>query len=288
MITSILSSHIREQLMINQIVLDNVDPIKIGESSSKGDQQKWIQGGYWYKADRMGYEGLSEVIVSHLLVKSNVKNFVQYEPVKILYDDQILTGCKSRNFRKKNEAIFTLERLYRMVTGQSFAGYLAKLDSTQEKIKSTVEFVSAVTDIPIKEVGAYLTAMLELDAFFLNEDRHTNNIAIIKDDVDGGFRMSPFFDFGLSLMADTTRDYQLGIDVYEKMEDIEAKPFSISFDEQRETAELLYGDQAKLDFTNADIENEIRQLEGYYSRNILERVRNLLYAQKHKYRYLFG
>lgn len=288
MITSILSSHIREQLMINQIVLDNVDPIKIGESSSKGDQQKWIQGGYWYKADRMGYEGLSEVIVSHLLVKSNVKNFVQYEPVKILYDDQILTGCKSRNFRKKNEAIFTLERLYRMVTGQSFAGYLAKLDSTQEKIKSTVEFVSDVTDIPIKEVGAYLTAMLELDAFFLNEDRHTNNIAIIKDDVDGGFRMSPFFDFGLSLMADTTRDYQLGIDVYEKMEDIEAKPFSISFDEQLETAELLYGDQAKLDFTNADIENEIRQLEGYYSRNILERVRNLLYAQKHKYRYLFG
>lgn len=274
--------------MINQIVLDNVDPIKIGESSSKGDQQKWIQGGYWYKADRMGYEGLSEVIVSHLLVKSNVKNFVQYEPVKILYDDQILTGCKSRNFRKKNEAIFTLERLYRMVTGQSFAGYLAKMGSTREKVKSTVEFISEVTDIPIKEVGAYLTAMLELDAFFLNEDRHTNNIAIIKDDVDGGFRMSPFFDFGLSLMADTTRDYQLGIDVYEKMEDIEAKPFSISFDEQLETAELLYGDQAKLDFTNADIENEIRQLEGYYSRNILERVRNLLYAQKHKYRYLFG
>lgn len=274
--------------MINQIVLDNADPIKIGESSSKGDQQKWIQGGYWYKADRMGYEGLSEVIVSHLLAKSNVKNFVQYEPVKILYDGQTLTGCKSRNFRKKNEAIFTLEKLYRMVTGLSFAGYLAKLDSTQEKIQSTVEFMSMISRIPIREVGAYLTTMLELDAFFLNEDRHTNNITILKDDVDDGFRMSPFFDFGLSLMADTARDYQLGIDVYEKIGDIEAKPFSTSFDEQLEAAESLYGDQVKFNFTNADIENEIHQLENYYSEDILKRVRDLLYAQKHKYQYLFG
>lgn len=31
----------------------------------------------------------------------------------------------------------------------------------------------------IDNFGAYLTAMLEIDAFFMNEDRHTNNIAVI-------------------------------------------------------------------------------------------------------------
>ena len=89
-------------------------------------------------------------------------------------------------------------------------------------------------------------------------------------------------------MADTARDYQLGIDVYEKIGDIEAKPFSTSFDEQLEAAESLYGDQVQFNFTNADIENEIHQLENYYSEDILKRVRDLLYAQKHKYQYLFG
>lgn len=35
--------------------------------TSKGDQPKWKQAGNWYKADHMGYEALSEIIVSRLL-----------------------------------------------------------------------------------------------------------------------------------------------------------------------------------------------------------------------------
>ena len=29
--------------------------------SSKGNQLKWKNGGYWYKADAAGYEGLAEL-----------------------------------------------------------------------------------------------------------------------------------------------------------------------------------------------------------------------------------
>lgn len=51
-------------------------------SSSKGDQPKWRSGDTWYKADHMGYEGAAEVVVSTLLEKSNVPNFVKYRPVR--------------------------------------------------------------------------------------------------------------------------------------------------------------------------------------------------------------
>ena len=40
-----------------------------------------------------------------------------------------------------------------------------------------VEQVERITEI--EGFGKYITAMLEIDAFFVNEDRHTNNIAVI-------------------------------------------------------------------------------------------------------------
>ncbi len=39
-------------------------------TSSKGNQNKWCENGKWYKVDGLGYEALSEVVVSHLLKKS--------------------------------------------------------------------------------------------------------------------------------------------------------------------------------------------------------------------------
>lgn len=48
----------------------------------------------------------------------------------------------------------------------------------------------------------YLTAMLEIDAFFMNEDRHTNNIAVIYNEEHEKYELSPFFDQGLGMFAD--------------------------------------------------------------------------------------
>ncbi|HBM98351.1 MAG TPA: hypothetical protein DD413_02895, partial [Ruminococcus sp.] len=44
--------------------------------------------------------------------------------------------------------------------------------------------------------------MIEIDAFFLNEDRHTNNIAIIRNPDTNVFSLCPYFDQGLSLLSD--------------------------------------------------------------------------------------
>ena len=67
--------------------------------TSKGDQPKWHRGNLWYKADHMGYEALVEVVVSRLLEKTNVPEFVRYEPVWIRYEAGDAPGCISCSFQ---------------------------------------------------------------------------------------------------------------------------------------------------------------------------------------------
>ena len=129
--------------------------------------------------------------------------------------------------------------------------------------------------------------MLELDAFFLNEDRHTNNIAFILNDDTGEYRFCPYFDFGLSLLVDTTEDYPLGEDIYQLINKIHAKPFDRDFDAQLDVAQELYGNHLKLYFTNQDIEQVFDEVSEFYSGEIVTRAKDLLYHQKHKYRYMF-
>ena len=59
---------------MEQIRLDHQLPVKKTDHTSKGDQLKWKIGNIWYKSDYMGYEGLSETLVSHLLQKSTLSH----------------------------------------------------------------------------------------------------------------------------------------------------------------------------------------------------------------------
>ena len=109
----------------------------------------------------------TEVIVSKLLGKSNIGNFVNYEPIRILFDGREMNGCYSKNFRQKNESLVTLEHLSKQWLANSFAKELTRYPDVKDKIQHTVDFVEKVTKL--ENVGAYLTTMLELDVFFLNE-----------------------------------------------------------------------------------------------------------------------
>lgn len=270
---------------MNMINLDKYDLIDTRSTSSKGNQQKWLVDGVWYKADHMGYEALCEVVVSNLLKKTNVGSFIEYQPIKIEFNSKTLNGCFSENFRGRNESIVTLEHLSRSWLGSSMAKELLKYDTAEERIKHTVDFVERVTGL--KNVGEYITMMIEIDAFFLNEDRHTNNIAFILNDESGEYGFCPFFDFGLSLLADTAGDYPLGIDIYTAVDKIAAKPFNRDFYTQLEAATKLYGDRLKMYFNNADIEAAFDGLDEYYTGEVIARAKNLLYNQKRKYGYMF-
>lgn len=270
---------------IHNIHLDAYSPYHKTGHTSKGDQLKWRINDMWYKADYMGYESLSEVLVSRLLHKSSLKEpFVTYYPVEIDYSGQTFQGCASPHFLSPTQMLIPLEKLYRQYTGQSLAKKLTEFSQIHERIQYLVNQIEAITQL--KHFGAYITAMLEIDAFFLNEDRHTNNIAVIYDEQTQTYACSPLFDQGLCLFADTKLDYPLTLSAEQCLEKIEAKPFSNNFDTQLDAAEELYGIQLHFHFTMKDIEDELASVGIFYPQAVYKRVEDLLRIQFRKYAYL--
>ena len=76
--------------------------------SSIGTQKKYYAKGYWYKQNKIGYEGTAEYLASKVLFCSNVQEFVVYERCKINGKD----GCRSANFLSEKESFISLQRLY--------------------------------------------------------------------------------------------------------------------------------------------------------------------------------
>lgn len=248
--------------------------------TSKGDQPKWRLGDLWYKADHMGYEALAEVVVSRLLEKSNVPEFVRYAPVLIQHKGGEFPGCVSRNFQGKQEMLVSFERLHRAYKGRGLAVELATLAGPEERIHYTVDFVESITGL--QNTGPYLTLLLELDMVFLNEDRHTNNLAVLRNEETGAFRLCPVFDHGLALLSDL-HDYPLERDLYQSIASVEAKPFERCFDAQVDAAESLYGMQLELYIQNTDIPAAIAGMETLYPRPVLVRMEQLLREQLRRY-----
>lgn len=268
--------------------------------SSKGNQLKWEQDGWWYKADEFGYESLAEVVASNLLSKSNIEGITIYEPTLILYKGKEYRGCRSKNFRGDREEIITLERFIRAYTGTGLAKQLARIYEVKERICFAEEIVRKIAGI--ENFGAYLTKLMEMDAFFLNEDRHTNNISLIYNVDTDKLKFCPFYDMGLSLFADTKVDFPLNMNYFACKEKIAAKPFSRDFDEQLDAANELYGCHLKFNFPANRITDAVDELKTQcllseqdiangrvdgFSEQEFKRVEDTLRYQAAKYKYMF-
>ncbi len=283
------------------------EPVETGGThTSKGNQLKWQQEGWWYKADAFGYESLAETTVSALLMRSVLPSseIVSYEPVTICYKEKEYRGCRSRNFRSAGEELIPLERLHRRYTGFSLATTLGRIADVKERIRYTVEFVENVTGLA--DFGKYLTQMLEIDAFFLNEDRHTNNIALLYNPKEESYRICPFFDCGLAFFSDTRQDYPLEWNFEKCRSRILAKPFSVDFDEAMDAANELYGSYLKFHFPGNRIVETLDDAVGFhreydaaepdrrntwyeaYEAPEIRRIEETLRYQAGKYQYMFN
>ena len=267
-----------------RINLDAIEQEPILGHTSKGDQPKWQLDGKWYKADHMGYEALAEVVVSQLLKQSNVPDFVEYRPVLIQYQGKEIPGCVSKNFRRKDEMLVSFERLHRTYKGRGLAAALGGINKPQGRIRYTIDFIEQTTGLT--GVGKYLTLLLELDSFFLNEDRHTNNVAVIRNEKTKEFRLCPIFDNGLALLSDLN-DYPLDKDVYDCIRCVRAKPFDLDFNVQVEAAEELYGMQLNLSFSRKEVSKELKFVTELYGEKIYCRVEQVLFEQMRKYQVYF-
>ena len=254
--------------------------------SSKGNQLKWENEGIWYKADYKGYEGLAEYMISNLLKKSTLteNEFVCYNLEKIKYGTVIYNGVKSKNFLREDWQIITLERLFKNFFGESLYEALYRIPEHKERLHFLVQQVERMTGL--QNFGIYMNKLLTIDAFFLNEDRHTHNIAVLMNG-KGDYAYCPIFDNGAGLLADTTMDYPLSGDIYTLMDRVQSKTICGKFDEQLDISEALYKMNLKFQFTKKDVTELLADADDY-SDEIRKRVEIIIFAQMRKYTYLFS
>ena len=132
-----------------------------------------------------------------------------------------------------------------------------------------------------------MNKLLTLDCLFLNEDRHTHNIAILIKD-GNKYDYCPIFDNGAGLLSDITMDYPLGEDIYKQIDSVKAKTISLNFEEQMDISEQLYGMNLKPHFTKKDVDDILDAPRAQiYSEEIRKRVKTIIYEQMRKYPYLF-
>ena len=268
------------------IELFEQDIKKNDRQSSKGNQLKWENNDYWYKADYLGYEGLAEYIISNLLKKSTLleEEFVLYDLEDIRYKSQVYHGVKSRNFLEDGWQIITLERLFKTFFNKSLNTSIYQISSLKERLIFLVNQVERITGL--KDFGIYMNKLFTIDALFLNEDRHTYNIAVLMNS-EGQFSYCPIFDNGAGVLSDLKMDYPMDQDVYTLIPQVKSKTLCTSFDDQLDISEQLFYSNLHFNFTRNEVV-ELLDLAGNYPLQERKRVEIVLNEQMRKYQYLFS
>ena len=258
---------------------------KVAETSSKGNQEKWKDGGRWYKLDQFGYEGLAETVISRLLEYSNIETetpfrFTRYRMERMNVHGRDRNGCSSPNFLWPGESIITLTHLFRRMD-RSLKTTLERLPSDKRRIAYLAEATAELTGLTA--FPQYLTLLFEADALFLNDDRHLNNIAVLEK--NGRFDYCPIFDNGAGLLSNT-QIAPMDIDPAALIRSAKARPFQTTFNRQIIHARNLFGRQLRIPkFSEAELRRELNEPLSYYAERdrgiIADRVcRTILTRQK--------
>ena len=205
---------------------------RIAETSSKGNQEKWLADGRWYKLDLFGYEGLAETVTSALLAQTN-------------------TGA----------------------LGFRYVIAVNRLPNLQSRLAWLVEQVERLTGLD--RFGTYLTLLFEVDMLFGNEDRHLNNIAVLR--CGDGFDYCPIFDFGAGLLSNT-RDYPMEIEPDALVRQLKAQPMKTGFVRQVHAAQNLYGPQLRCDFAEKEIMAALSEPLEFYAKRDAPYIRDRVTA----------
>ncbi len=235
----------------------------IAVTSSKGNQEKWCENGIWYKLDLFGYEALAEVFCSYLLSKWEIPfPTVSYRMQTMTVDGRIRTGCSSADFLTPGQSVITAAQLLRRYIGSDYRAVMAGLPSDKQRIYWLADTVCQITGLD--DFGVYLTLLFEIDTLFANDDRHLNNIAVLRTD-DGRFDYCPIFDLGATLLSNT-QVCRYDIAPRALLSSLRAAPFSMNFTRMLHTAQSLYG--AHLHICRADIDAALQtllpELAAYY------------------------
>lgn len=250
---------------------------RIAETSSKGNQEKWREDGRWYKLDLFGYEGLSEVVTSALLHKTNVEalgyRYVSYRMERLEVHHRTRNGCSSVNFLQPGEAILTLSELFRKGVGPDWQRETASLPNLPSRVRWMAEQTARLTGLG--HFGAYLTLLFEVDMLFGNEDRHLNNIAVLRRGET--FDYCPIFDFGAGLLSNV-RDYPMDIAPKALVRQLRAQPLNTTFTRQVHAAQAVYGPQLQWGFIAGDVAAALAEPMEFYAQRDVPYIRDRVEA----------
>ncbi len=203
-------------------VIDNASVIT--STTSKGNQVKWYINNNWIKENKLGYEGLAEEISSIIL--SCIKNidYVSYYTCKIKDENNnYRDGCICKNILARGEEEIAFAKIItkRFTSYKEFDKVIKDL-STKDKIRVVQRVINEEYRL---DVLKYVADSINFDAIVLNEDRHFNNLQIIKG--ENYCRTFPVFDNGLSLLSDINAYGHNS--VYTDIKRVKSKPFSTDF-----------------------------------------------------------
>lgn len=239
---------------------------KIAETSSKGNQEKWLDQGKWYKLDQFGYEALAETFTSMLLEYSNIERdtpftFTRYQMECVHVHGRERIGCSSNNFLGERESMVTISHLFKQYLGSSLADTLSRLSSDKKRMAYLAETTAEITGLD--KFPQYLTLLFEIDALVLNDDRHLNNIAVIAKGNE--FDYCPIFDQGAGLLSNMMYS-PMHIIPKTLIADARARPFNTTFNRQIRTMQGMYGKQLYLPrFTGRELYEMLEPLLTYYA-----------------------
>ena len=171
------------------------------------------------------------------------------------------TGCSSENFLLPGQSIITLSHLFKRTGTMPLRDILARQTSDKKRIAYLAEATAELTGLEL--FPQYLTLLFEVDALFLNDDRHLNNIAVLEQ--NGKYDYCPIFDNGTGLLSNVQTS---PMDIAPKalIAAQRARPFITTFNRQIGSARSLYGYQLHMPkLTRDEIRTELAPLLIYYA-----------------------
>lgn len=250
------------------------DKSLIINATSKGNQIKCKVGDMWYKLDTLGYEALSEVIVSNFLLHNNIE-CVEYCFEEVLYKGEKTIACKCKNLTNSDEDLISV---YRMLSLVNFDERIYQKASTADRISCITDIVNSFTNLKKDTILSYLYRLIYIDSIFLNEDRHLANIMFIHNNASDVWRCAPIFDNGAALLSDTKIDYDLSKSVTNLILKVKSKPFNTDFRKQLSAIESLTDYRLQLNNTNTDFLVDLID-KSYYNEKVKTRVKSILKLQ---------
>lgn len=199
----------------------------VSESSSKGNQTKFYNEGYWYKLDSYNcQQGLAENFVSRLCDCIKDFPYVPYQSLQVLYKDEIYNACCSPNMYNSDVTFISLRKLFKN------NNIPLRIFTENENITSNIYNVLCKTEqLTGLDLLHYFNNLLFLDALILNEDRHYMNLGVCMSNSE--YKIAPCFDNGSSLFCVNwtyrkTKSFQENLDRAKSC----ARPFSKFYDKQ--------------------------------------------------------